>query len=295
MNFVQHLSYYILLAFLFLLSLLPLRLLYLLAEFFNVIIFRLFRYRKKVVLENLRNAFPEKSETDIQTICRKFYRHFACLVVENLEIRFVNLSRFKKRYVFENEELFYDLYSKGKNVVNIAAHIGNWEYASGAAGNLPFKTVAVYKQLSNKTFDKLFIKIRTRLKNEPIEMNDVLRKVVQLAKGKEQFLLSMVADQAPMLSSSKHWITFLNQDTNVFLGPERIAKKFNTAVIYTEIIRHKKGVYKITPKLITENAAEMNEFEITETYFKLLEQSIQKHPRYWLWTHRRWKHKKPVN
>lgn len=295
MGFLNNLSYYFLLFILFLFSLLPIKVLYLVAEIFNLIIYRLIGYRKNVVLENLRNSFPDKLEKEIQKICSKFYRHFACLVVENIEIRFVNLKRFKKRYFFENEELFYDLYNKGKNVINMTAHYGNWEYGSGAAGKLPFKAVAVYKELSSKSFDRLLYNVRKRLGNEPIEMNDVLRKVVQLSKSTEQFILSMVADQSPMKGSSKHWTNFLNQDTNVYMGPERIARKFNTAVIYTEIIRHKKGVYKITPKLITENAAETSEFEITETYFKLLEESIKNNPRYWLWTHRRWKHKRSVN
>lgn len=294
MSFFQHIAYYILLSVMFLFSLLPLRVLYLIAEVFYFLIYKVIGYRKKVVLENLRNAFPEKNETEIKKICSKFYRHFACLFVENIELRFVNKKRFKKRYFIENEALFYDLYNKGKNVVNMTAHIGNWEYGSGVAGQLPFKAVAVYKELSSKPFDKIFYKVRKRLGNHPIEMNDVLREVIGLVKDNKPFVLSMVTDQSPMKSSSKHWINFLNQETNVYLGSERIAKKYNMAVIYTEIVRHKKGKYKITPKLITENAAHTADFEITETYFKLLEESIKKHPRYWLWSHRRWKHKRPV-
>ncbi|MDA3891686.1 MAG: lysophospholipid acyltransferase family protein [Salinivirgaceae bacterium] len=285
-------QYYFILALFRVLSLLPMKLLYLISEIFTLLIYGVLGYRKKVVFENLRNSFSERSEEEIAFTAKKFYRHFSCLIVENICLRFVSKKQFEKRYILENRALFQNLYNQGKSIVNMTAHIGNWEYGSGVVGTLPHKGAAVYKKLSNPAFDKLFYDIRNRLGNEPVEMNDVLRRVIELNKEETPFILSMVTDQAPAFSKANHWIPFLNQETNVFLGSEKIARKFKTAVVYTEIVRHKKGIYRLTPKLITEDASLTKEFEVTETYFQLLEESIKKHPRYWLWSHRRWKHKR---
>jgi KDO2-lipid IV(A) lauroyltransferase len=259
---------------------------------FTFFIYTIFGYRKKVVFKNLRNAFPEKHEQEIKQIAKTFYKHLSSMIVENMFLRFASSKKIQKSVIVENIELFEELSMQGKNVIAMVGHLANWEFGSGVVPVLPFKGAVVYKKLSSAVFDKIYFEIRQRLGVTPVEMNDVFRMVVEWNKKSEPYLISMVADQAPLYNEKNHWITFLNQETNVYVGSEKIARKFDIAVVYIELIRLKNGVHKITPFLITANPKETKEFEITERYFQLLEKSIKKNPPYWLWSHRRWKHKR---
>ena len=262
-----------------------------LSEIITLFVFHIIGYRKKVILGNLTNSFPNKTESEINHIARKYYRHLSVMIVENIFLRFVSDKNFENRIILENKEIFDNLYKQNRNAIVMLGHFGNWEFTSGLTRLLSYKGAAVYKKLSNRAFDKLYFTIRKRLGVQPIEMNDVLRKVIELNSQPNPYLLFMVADQSPS-SKNSHWINFLNQDTDVFLGSEKIARKFNMPVIYLEVIRYKKGVYRMIPTVITTKPQSTEPFEITETYFKMLEKSINRSPRYWLWSHRRWKHKK---
>ncbi len=294
MTKIQHFQYYIILALFRVLTLLPLKLLFLISEIITFFVYHLIGYRKKVVLNNLQKSFPDKDKKELKHIARKYYRHLSVMIVENIFLRFVTKNNFNHRIKLENREVFDNLHKQGKNAIVMMGHLGNWEFASGLTRILPYSGVAVYKQLSSPAFDKIYFDIRKRLGVQPIEMKNILRRVVELNKKTEPHLLFMVADQAPANNDNNHWITFLNQETDVFLGSEKIAKKFDMPVIYIEIIRHKKGIYRITPQIITLTPKQTAPFEITEKYFKLLENSIIKSPRYWLWSHKRWKHKRII-
>jgi len=214
------------------------------------------------------------------------------MIVENIYLRFATKRNFKHKIILENKQVFDELHALGKNVIIMLGHFGNWEYGAGLVRHLPFKGAAVYKKLSSPPFDKIYFDIRQRMGVEPIEMKEVMRKLINLNKQKTPFLLFMVADQAPPRNDNNHWINFLHQETDVFLGSEKLARKFDMSVVYLEIIRHKKGTYRMIPQLITTKPKDTKEFEITEKYFELLEASIIRSPRYWLWSHRRWKHKR---
>jgi KDO2-lipid IV(A) lauroyltransferase len=214
------------------------------------------------------------------------------MIVENIYLRFVSKKNIKKRLILEKKEVFDELFSSKKNMIIMLGHFGNWEFAGGLSNLIPYKSAAVYKKLSSPVFDKIYFDIRSRTGVQPIEMKESFRKIHDLNKQEEPFALFMVADQAPMKNDTHHWMKFLNQDTGVFLGSEKLAKKFDMAVVYIELLRHKKGVYRVLPTLITKQAKKTNEFEITEKYFRLLEESIKRSPRYWTWSHRRWKNKR---
>src|SRR3989339_193 len=286
----QKISYYLVLGTFRLLTLLPLKLLFLISELITFVVFHIIGYRKKVVYNNLTKSFPNYNPEKIKFIARKYYRHMSVMMVENIYLRFVSDTRFKPRLIIENKQIFDQLFEKKKNIVVMLAHFGNWEFAAGLSKLLPYKGAAVYKELSSPVFDKIYFDIRSRLGVLPIEMKEVFRKVYQLNLEQEPFMLFMVADQAPVQSENAHWINFLNQPANVFLGSEKLAKKFDLPVVYIELMRVKKGVYRVKPTLITDSPQQTKPFEITETYFSLLEQSIKNAPRYWLWSHRRWKH-----
>lgn len=261
------------------------------SEIITLFVYHIIGYRKKIIIENLQNSFPKKPIKEIKFIARKYYRHLSVMIVENIFLRFVSAKNFKSRIILENREVFDNLYQQNRSAIVMLGHLGNWEFTSGLTRQLPYTGAAVYKQLSSPAFDKLYYNIRKRLGVQPVEMNMVLRKVLEFNKQPKPYLLFMVADQAPAGKNS-HWIEFLNQETDVFLGSEKIAKKFDMPVIYLEVIRHKKGIYKMIPKIITTEPQKTDNFEITEKYFSLLEESIERNPRFWLWSHRRWKHKR---
>ena len=294
MTGLQRIYYYFTLAIFRILTLLPLKLLFLISEIVTFFVYHIIGYRKNVVFGNLQKSFPEKDKKEIKHIARKYYRHLSVMIVENIFLRFVTKNNFNHRIILENPEVFDGLYKQGKNAIVMLGHLGNWEFAGGLTRILPFNGVAVYKQLSSPAFDKIYFDIRKRLGVQPVEMNNILRKVIELNKQPNPYLLFMVADQAPSDNKNNHWITFLNQETDVYLGSEKMAKKFDMPVVYLEIIRHKKGIYRFTPQIITTTPKQVAPFEITEKYFKLLQQSIINSPRYWLWSHKRWKHKRGI-
>jgi len=292
MTAFQKFQYYLILIVFRILTLLPLWAMYLISELFTILTYYVFGYRKKVVFENLQKSFPEKKEDEIRQIARKYYRHLSALIVENIYLRFVSKKNLQKRILLENRELLDNLHKQGKNIIAMLGHTGNWEFPAALFQSLPYWGAAAYKQLSSTPFDKIYYDIRKRAGVEPVEMNDVLRKILEWNKKEEPYILCMVADQAPAKSDKNHWIQFLNQDTVVYLGSEKLAKKYDMAVVYIKIVKCKKGIYKITPQLITSTPKDTAEFEITEKYFQLLEESIVENPPYWLWSHRRWKHKR---
>ncbi len=292
MSVFNQLIYLVTICWFRILTLLPLWLLFLLSEVITFLVYRVLKYRRKVVISNLTNSFPNRDSKEIHRIARKYFRHLSVMIVENIFLRFASDKSFNKRLTIDNTKLFDDLYKQKRNIIVMLGHFGNWEYGGGLTRLLPYKGAAVYKQLSSPVFDKIYYDIRKRVGVEPVEMHEVFRKVTALNAEKNPYILFMVADQSPMHSDNQHWLTFMKQETGVFLGSEKLAQRFNMPVIYIELRRVKKGSYKIVPTLISDNPKETYTNEITAKYFKLLEQSIIKSPRYWLWSHRRWKHEK---
>jgi len=288
---INTIGYYLVLFLFRIITLLPIKVAFLISEVLTLFIFHIIGYRKKVIYLNLRNSFPDKSDIEIKYIAKKYYRHLSVMIVENVYLRFISNKDIKNRLILENKELFDNLYKAKKNIIIMLGHLGNWEFAGGLSYIIDYKGIAVYKKLSSDIFDKIYFDIRKRVGVEPIEMKNILRSIVKLNLESKPYMLFMVADQAP--NENSIWINFLNQDTDVFTGSEKLAKKFDMPVVYLDVIRHKKGVYRLTPHLITENPKTTTNYYITKQYFKLLETSINKNTRYWLWSHRRWKHIKP--
>lgn len=275
------------------LSLFPIKFVFFLSEILTIIVYHIIGYRRKVVRENLRKSFPEKSEREIEHISRKYYRHLSIMVVENIFLRFVSKRKMAKRIKFENIQLLDEYYKQRKNIIIMLGHFGNWEYGASISRFCSYKSAAVYKKLTSPVFDKIYYDIRNHLGSDPIEMAESFRKVSALNNSPDPFALLMVADQSPMQSDSQHWLKFLNQDTGVFLGSEKLAKRFDFSVFYLHLQRTSKGSYKGILKLITDAPKETKANHITEKYFKYLEESIKENPRNWLWSHRRWKNTPP--
>ncbi|MDR2145095.1 MAG: lysophospholipid acyltransferase family protein [Tannerella sp.] len=287
--------YRIFYGFCWLLALLPLRCLYVISDLMFVVVCYVMRYRRKVVLENLRNSFPEKSERERRQIARKFYRFLCDLIVETLKVANIDTPQIRRRIKYSNPEIFDELYRKGKQILFVTGHYGNWEWLATLENTTPYHHATLYHPLESRFFDKFIYDLRTKYGTDAIPTFQAIRAINDYKYENRLTTLCFLADQSPPRNAVHHWTTFLNQDTAVYQGVEKLAKRYNTAVLYYEIRRVKRGYYEVDVTPITENAAETFDMGITNQHVRLLEETIRRNPQYWLWSHRRWKHKRVEN
>ena len=271
---------------------LPLRVLYIFSDIFYLIIYYVVGYRKKVARRNIEKSFPEKSKKERRKIERRFFRYFCDLFIETFYEIHMSEKEVLRRIDFGNIEPILEQLSKGKSVLAMTSHYGNWEWGSALSLLLPRESplYGIYKKLNNKKFDQLMIDLRSIFKGKTIETHNLFRTMVKMRKEGENAVFGMISDQSPWVGNVNQWLKLLHQDTPVLDGTEQLAKKFDYPVVYIHIDRVKRGYYKcecipiaLEPKLTTE-------LEITKKYFEILEQKIQAAPEFWLWTHNRWKH-----
>lgn len=283
-------AYYLVLPLIYGIALLPFPLLYVLSDVVFVLLYHVIGYRKKVVFTNLRKSFPEKSEAEIQEIGLKFYRFFCDLIFETLKTLTISPETLKKRVKMNDDDVFAKYYNEGRSVIFVMGHWGNWELGGARFSQEPYHQLyVIYHPLANKHFDKLVYHMRTRLGNKLYAMRDTIRGMIK-NRG-DLTATAFIADQTPSPKNA-HWMPFLNQDTPVFTGTARIAKKLNYPVIYTSVKRVKRGYYEIHGEVLIENPQSLEEVVISELHTKRLEKDIQAQPEIWLWSHRRWKHQR---
>jgi Kdo2-lipid IVA lauroyltransferase/acyltransferase len=283
--------YKILYVFVWVIAWLPLSVLYLFSDFCYYIIYYLVGYRKKVVAENLRLAFPERNEKERLAIQKRFYRFFCDVFVETISEMHMSRNEMRKRMNFVNVEQVLQQYEKGKSCMLMTAHYGNWEWASTLSVWLPEgkPLYGIYKRLTNKNFDHLMCELRMRFTGKNVEKNDLARKMLQLKIDKQLAMFGMISDQTPLPSNAHTWVHFLNQDTITTVGTELLAKKFDYPVFYGKITCTKRGYYDCEFIPISLSPKDTGEGEITAKYMSHLEQTIIDAPAFWLWSHKRWK------
>jgi KDO2-lipid IV(A) lauroyltransferase len=288
---MQAIGYYLSLPFIYLISILPFPLLYLFSDVLFVLLYYMIGYRKKIVYENLRNSFPEKTEKEILELRRKFYRYFTDLVLETLKSLTISRSRMLEHCRMDEKsvQLMRKLADEKKSCVLVLGHFGNWEWA-GNAFTLACKQplYVIYHPLENTYFNQFMISMRTRFGTRLIVMKNTFRDMIALKN--EITATAFIADQTPPPESA-YWTTFLNQSTPIFQGTEKIARKLNYPVVFASINIVRRGYYEISAEMLCENPATASDGDISEMHTKKLEKEILKNPPYWLWTHRRWKHK----
>lgn len=273
---------------LYLLSLLPLPLLYLIADLVYVIIYYIVGYRRKVAYNNIRNSFPEKTEKEIRAIEKKYFHFLADMMLECVKMISISRKEIRRRFHINNPELVKTILDQGKPVVVVTAHYGNWEWGSlslAASSDHPF--LVIYKPQSNKEFEGLMNRVRSRFNAVMVAMRQTLRTLVSY-KGQAYWTV-FLGDQTPVRHEVNYFTTFLSQKTPVFLGTEKIARTTGAAVVFAVPEFVKRGYYEVNFSLITEDPKDTREFEITEMHTRLLEQTIRSRPEFWLWSHKRWK------
>lgn len=289
---MQAIVYYITIPFIYLISILPFWILYRISDLLFILIFHVIGYRKKVVLKNLTNSFPEKLEGEIHQTAKQFYRFFCDWLIEMIKSITISKKESIKRCYFTDTSILDKYHQEKKKLIFVMGHCGNFELGGPAmAFNTNYQLYVVFKPLSNKYFDRLIEQKRTRFGSKVTPMKSVFKTMLHLRNSNELSATTFIADQTPSPKNA-YWTTFLNQETPIFWGTETIAKKLNYPIIYISIRQPKRGHYLMTPELLCENPASTTKGEISEMHTRRLEQDIIKQPSIWLWSHRRWKHKK---
>ncbi len=274
--------------FLYLISLLPFWFLYLISDVVFVIIYYIVGYRKDVVRQNLKNAFPEKSDAERKAIEHKYFKYMADLMMESVKNISISGKEVQRRMRPTNPELMEHYFSQGKSIIAAAGHYGNWEMAALSFGFLTDKKrVIVYKQQSNLVFNDFFNKTRSRFGSTMVSMKQTLRKMIEF-KNEPTFTV-LASDQTPVRHEATYFTEFLNQPTAVFLGIEKLTKVVDCVVIFYRLDIVKRGYYTYTFVPLVEEPLKTAPHEITKTHVKYLEGLIREKPEYWLWSHRRWK------
>jgi KDO2-lipid IV(A) lauroyltransferase len=287
---MQLLAYIIIYPFLWLISLLPFRLLYALSDFTFLFIYHIFGYRKKVVTSNLKLAFPEKTNQEITAIKKKFYHHFCDMLFESIKSITVSEKEITKRYVFTNVEDIHQLEKEKKSVVLMMGHYGSWEWIFILQKYSNYIGYAVYKQLSNKYFDKLVKRIRSRYNSYLITTKETFPTLIKAKRNKELTFNGFAFDQSPKLDKAMHWQNFMGVKVPVHVGAEILAKRLDMATLFLKVKKVKRGYYEATFTDIIRNPKEYKDFDITDLSLKRVEEQIHEAPEFYLWTHKRWKH-----
>ncbi|MDE3124352.1 MAG: lipid A biosynthesis acyltransferase [Bacteroidota bacterium] len=279
--------YYIVFALFYLLSLLPWRVIYGISDIFYVIIYYIIRYRRKVVDENLRIAFPEKSEVERKKIAKEFYRQFTDTFVETIKLISISGKELDKR-VKADYETINQLYASGKNVQILLGHFFNWELANVAyAQHLLYKFIVVYKPIENKIFNRLFLHIRGRFGTLLVSASNFKKEFA--AVSKQQYALILVGDQNPGKPDNTYWFRFFDKPAPFVKGPELSARYNDTAVVFCNFYREKRGYYRSEATVFTTTPKTLPEAAITKAMIAFIEEEIRKRPANYLWSHRRWK------
>ncbi|MEM1137892.1 MAG: lysophospholipid acyltransferase family protein [Bacteroidota bacterium] len=275
-----------------LLSRLPMPVLYIISDCLFVLAYYVVGYRRKVVMANLINSFPEKTKKELNKIALDFYKHLADFTVEVLKSVSISSEALQKRVNFTNTEVLQNYYDSGKSTLLLSAHQFNWEWGLLAGFLQPYPVDVVYQKLSNDKSDKLMRETRSKFGASLIKKGDAIREIIR--KTREKRLIVINGDQTPSggVKSDIHWATFLNQDTPFFKGPGVIPVKTNIPVVFFKISSPKRGYYDVEFIKLAEPPYEKGTLEVLERYIAETEKQIRERPAYWLWSHKRWKKKR---
>jgi len=291
---MQFLAYILIYPFLWLISILPFRLLYAFSDGLYVLLYHIVGYRKKVVKDNLKLVFPDKTEYELIKIRKKFYHHLCDMIVEAIKSLTISEKEMKKRFTFSNVNVLRDIEKQNKNIALMCAHYGSWEWIFILQTYMDSKGYAIYKRLENKYFDRLVKRIRAKYDSHLITTKESIQVLSKFKTSNEKVICGFVSDQTPKPHKAFHWKEFMGIKVPVHTGAEMLAKKIDMAVVFFGVKRLKRGHYETTFKILALNPTEFPDYEITNNFLKLVEEQIKDAPEYYLWTHKRWKHRNAI-
>lgn len=276
------------------LSWMPMRLLYIFSGGMAFILCHIVKYRKKFIISNLQNSLPDKNTREIQKLVNSFYRNLSDIAFETIKLESITREQLEKRVTVEGQDILDRISAKKQGVVVVMSHSGNWEWISQRVcfSGIGFDNIGVVAmEMTNPYFQQYFTQIRLRLQKGIAEIIPFTQTAKYLASRRHKAsMIIAIADQSPHKDQIQYRTTFLNQNTPVFLGPERIARSLNFAVVFCHVQHTKQGYYKAVFELITDTPQDTPPLFITEKHVKMLENDIITDPAPWLWSHRRWKY-----
>jgi len=278
--------------FLMVFGLIPFWLMYLFADVFYLFGYYVIGYRKKTVLQNLKKSFPEKSNIEIRQISKAFYHHLSDLVFETIKGFQASEQTLGKRLKYKNPEVLDKLFDQGKSVALLSGHYGNWEWTMALPKIIKHQVNVIYRPIEDPIFDKYMKKTRSRFGMYLMPARISLRSMLELEKTGQLSATYYLTDQTA-LKDTDYWMMFLNQETAVFAGPEKLVSRFKQAVVFMDIQKVRRGYYEVEFTKLFDDASTTREYEVTKAHVKFLEDIIRKKPEYWLWSHKRWKHTRP--
>jgi Kdo2-lipid IVA lauroyltransferase/acyltransferase len=281
--------YYLVFGFLYLLSLLPLRVLYLFSDLAYLIVYHTIKYRKAVVLHNLSLAFPQKTADERRRIAKQFYKNFCDTFIES--VKFISADdQFFKKHFTGNYDAIENLYASGRSVQAHLGHNFNWELANFSVPTfISYPTLVVYLPQNNKLFDRLFRYIRSRKGAHLIAATNFNKELQPYRHT--QYLIALIADQNPAHPNAAYWINFFGHPTPFLRGPEKNARRNDLPVVFCSFTRKRRGYYEGHAELAALHVRDLPPGELTKRYAAFLERMMTQHPEMWLWSHRRWKWK----
>lgn len=284
-------TYYLLSFFLRLFSYVPFCLLYIISDGLYFLVYYVFRYRRRIVRKNLTESFPEKSEDDIKKIEKNFYSFFTDNILESLKMFTISRKEMLRRVKFVNVEEVDDLMRNGKSISLFLGHYGNWEWMSSIPLHINKEVVAaqIYHKLSNKNMDRLMLYVRERMGAVCVEMRKTARYVNELATENKVCIIGFIADQAPRKKDARHFLHFLNHNTPVLTGTEKITKHYDFGAFFLDVKRVKRGYYEARFVKMHDNPKSLPDFELTAIYYQMLEKCIRTQPELYLWSHNRFR------
>lgn len=287
---MQFVLFWLVYPILYLISILPFRVLYIFSDFVCFLVYRVFSYRKKVVRANLALALPHLSEKERLVVEKKFYQHLCDMFLEMMKTMTISTKEIEKRFVFTNLEMIKDLEKKQKSIALMCAHYASYEWVISMNGQVSYQGYAIYKKINNKYFDDLVKRIRSRFKAYLITTRETRAIIENNERLGNYAIYGFASDQSPQIKPKTYWSEFMGIEVPVYVGAELISKMHDMNVVFLKVKKVKRGFYSATIELLSDNVTSVPDYEITETFLKKVEQQIYEAPEFYLWTHKRWKH-----
>src|SRR5699024_3724669 len=291
---MQRLLYILVYPLWWLISLLPLSILYLISDILFVLLYYIIGYRRRVVKDNLALALPDRNSTERKQIEKDFYIHLCDFFIETIKSLSISEKEINRRFQFENIDILQDFYNQNKSVLLMCGHYASWEWSGILTKHMPYRGIAVYKQLKNPYFDKLIKRIRGTFGAEIVTNKQIVTKLFRMHSDQQKSLTLIPSDQTPKISDYKHVDTFMGVRVPVFVGTEELAKKLDQIPIYLQVRKIKRGHYAARFIPLTKHPNKVPNYEITRMFLDEIEKQIAAAPAYYLWSHKRWKHKDKV-
>ncbi|MCR8667777.1 lysophospholipid acyltransferase family protein [Aestuariibaculum sp. M13] len=288
---MQFLAYILVYPLLWFISILPFPLLYLVSDGLYILIYYIVGYRKKVVKSNIKLVFPEKTDEEVLFITKKFYKHLCDMFLEMTKTLTISEKELNKRFKIKNPEEFKRLESLNKSIIIMFGHYASWEWSLALQNYINFNGLAVYKKLSNKYFDGLVRRMRSKYNTTLISTKETISTINENESQNIKSIMAFLSDQSPRLTKEVYWGHFMGIEVPCFTGAERLAKKLDLTTAFLKVTKVKRGHYEAEIKTLAENSTEYKDYELTDMFLREVEKQIQDAPEYYFWTHKRWKYK----